>query len=131
MPVTLKRKTHHRYSFIMNDLRCSKQILYVLEAFRYARDGPRKALTQASFSSRLPTEKCQGEVVSFPLEGGFSVLTLTLPHPKRLFARKDHPRTSLIGHQPIDPLTSQRPEHRSGFVFAAGKRDDRLFWRTA
>jgi hypothetical protein len=41
-------------------------------------------------------------------------------------SRKDYPCASLIGYQPIDPLTSQRPEHRSSFVFAACKCDDRF-----
>ena len=66
-----------------------------------------------------------GEVVRCPLDRG-SVLDTDTDTDTSL-GRQDHPRASLIGHQPIDPLTSQRPEHRSSFVFASGKRDDRLF----
>ena len=115
----------------MSDLRCSKPDLKRFpKAFPYARDGRSKALTQASFSSRLqrrsvsvrgscqlPDSKTRRRIFRTDTDTGTDTSLV----------RKDHPRTNLIGHQTIDPLTSQRPEHRSSFVFAAGKRDDRLF----
>jgi hypothetical protein len=97
---------------------------------RSVRDSRRKALTQASFSSRLSAE------VPVPVsvrktEKPFERTIDNLPDPDpdadpRLVARQDHSPASLIGYQPIDPLTPQRPENRSRFVLAAGKRDDRF-----
>jgi hypothetical protein len=96
--------------------------------FRTAKRKTEKSSDPGKFFLSPATEKCQcqGTLSVVRFEGGFRTGTGT----DTSLVRKDHPRTNLIGHQTIDPLTAKCPEHRSSFVFAASKRDDRLFWRT-
>jgi hypothetical protein len=110
----------------MNNLHTSKYIFNARQTFRSIRNPTKKYSDLGKFFLAGDLrDQCQHG------KPAFSNGSLTSPDTDTSLGRKDHPRTSLIGDQPIDPLTSERPEHRSSFVLAAGKRDDRLFRRTA
>jgi hypothetical protein len=111
----------------MRNLCGSKYLFNVRQTSHSARHGRRNTLTLGKFflsAVREVSVSVPGEVVRCPLDRG-SVLDTDTDTDTSL-GRQDHPRANLIGHQPIDPLTSQSPEHGLSFVFTARKGNDRF-----